>query len=911
MFLLFLVGLPPAWLQKAAPTAAAASEPAPYTFHVTTRDVIVDIIAVDGHDHPILDLHPADLQVFDQPTGHNEGKLPERIVSLSLVDPSGQQGSATEPTAAGFQIAPTCLDQATPHYSLAYHPGPQAWTSGAHQVTVKPLRRGVHLYYRHSYYVGATAPPPGKKPLPTAEIDAELRDDACDHPSVPLSVGLRARSIETGDPAILRFSVSVDADSLAFISLSDNGRRVQLDYAVCNFDASGMPLNYFTVALDQVLNSVDYTRAVAHGFPHLLQFPAPQHLAMTRFIVRDRSTGNVGSAEIVVGAVEPPPPNSSLLEFANIDLEAARSANLLQTTVGTPAPNIYAGKPPQGPMGSFGSVVLTAHSFCGDVFELQSMRPELPDFRDLDPVGAVYTRSLDVPNQIFSGTKGIPGVTPRTVDFGIDYHASFWVTNPGRYEFMMVSDDGARLQIDDKQIIDLDGLHTARTRVGTITLDVGPHTMHVPYYQGAPSAVALLLWVNPPNGQWQILNLGDFLPPSTPRPSATEQASAMHLPLRVASAPPLPPSAPLNAPHPVAAGSAAAIPPISPGQPIAPAARTYLTAALNLLEQHAFDPSKIDWKALRAQAFRDAAGAQTPAGTYPAINAACLQLGRTRQCSAFDPSYSAPPEILAMVQDQATAAQAGSGEDANDSSPSPFPGRSQPDGKLLPGVGGDKFAYVAVSTCSGGEAHLDLCAAQLRLLLVKMASANPAGWIVDLRGNSGGELWRPLVALGPLLDGGTVGYLKVPQGGEPWIYAANAISTQISEMGIVGDETYSRVLWSMPGPHFDVPPRPVAVLIDHGTAGAGESLAIAFAGRKDERSFGTPTQGGSDPGNGGVWPLSDGATLKMPKGIAEDRHGHTYPNGVRPDVLISMEDLASSDRDSVLQAAEAWIETVH
>ena len=194
---------------------------------------------------------------------------------------------------------------------------------------------------------------------------------------------------------------------------------------------------------------------------------------------------------------------------------------------------------------------------------------------------------------------------------------------------------------------------------------------------------------------------------------------------------------------------------------------------------------------------------------------------------------------------------------------------------------------------------------------MKMASANPAGWIVDLRGDSGGDLWRPLVALGPLVDGGTVGYLKGPHGGEPWIYAANAISTQISEMENSGyDETYSRVFWSMPGPHLDVPPRPVAVLIDHGAAGMGESLALAFAGRKDERSFGAPTLGRMDPENGVVWPLSDGATLRMPRGIAEDRHGHTYPNGFRPDVVVSTDSLAAVDNDPVVHTAEAWIETV-
>lgn len=125
--------------------------------------------------------------------------------------------------------------------------------------------------------------------------------------------------------------------------------------------------------------------------------------------------------------MEPPAPSAGLLQFANTDLDAARSANLLQTTVGTLAPEIYAGKPPQGPIGSFGSVVPTSRSFCGDVFELGSVAPRLPDFRELDPIASIYTRSLNVSNQVFSGTSGIPGVTSRTVDFGIDYHASFWV----------------------------------------------------------------------------------------------------------------------------------------------------------------------------------------------------------------------------------------------------------------------------------------------------------------------------------------------------------------------------------------------------------------------------------------------------------------------------------------------------
>jgi len=147
----------------------------------------------------------------------------------------------------------------------------------------------------------------------------------------------------------------------------------------------------------------------------------------------------------------------------------------------------------------------------GDVYELHRTSDSLPDFRELDPIGSLYTASLDVPNQDFSNTEGIPGVTPRTDLFGIDYHGTFWVSTPGEYQFLMLSDDGARLEIDDRKIIDLDGLHTQEADAAHIRLNEGPHTIHVPYYQGAPESVALVLWVKPPGAQeWSIFDLHDY-----------------------------------------------------------------------------------------------------------------------------------------------------------------------------------------------------------------------------------------------------------------------------------------------------------------------------------------------------------------------------------------------------------------
>ena len=516
MMLIILAGLLP--IAASAQQTSDRTQSAPYTFNVTTREVVVDVIAIGAHDRPVTDLAPADLQVFNV-SGKSQG-TPQPITSLRLVDLSSASASAdTEQPGFHLNIAATCLDHATPHYLLAFHPGADGWTGGSHQVLIKTSRRGVRLFYRHSYYVGATTPLPENEPdklsAPRlAQLAEQLRQAACYHSDVPLSVSVRARLIDNGRSDVLRYGVSVDPDSLAFISLSDNGRRVQLDYGVCSFDTGGQPIGYLHGSLDQVLTPLEYERALAHGFPHLIDFPAAAHLGLTRFVVRDLVTGNIGSADVVFPAPElPQPPGPELTQSNKDDRMAVESALATRASVFWNGAQIYV-RLPQGPIGSFGSVIRSSNSFCGDVFEIPSETPHLPDFRDYDPIGSIYTESLNVPDQQFDDTNGIPGVTARTVGFGIDYRARFWVRAPGEYEFEMLSDDGAILQIDDKRVIDLDGLHQATGTKGRILLDPGSHTMHIPYYQGEPNAVALVLWVKAPGGDWKVFDLNDFPPNS-------------------------------------------------------------------------------------------------------------------------------------------------------------------------------------------------------------------------------------------------------------------------------------------------------------------------------------------------------------------------------------------------------------
>jgi hypothetical protein len=118
----------------------------------------------------------------------------------------------------------------------------------------------------------------------------------------------------------------------------------------------------------------------------------------------------------------------------------------------------------------------------------------------------------------------VPGVTQRTEWFGIDYHAQFWVTKPGTYAFRMMVDDGAKLFIDDTQVIGLDGIYNAHAGGGEIILSAGAHSMHVPYFQGPPTAVGLALAVKGPGEKvFRIFDLREFTAPDG-RPGSADIA---------------------------------------------------------------------------------------------------------------------------------------------------------------------------------------------------------------------------------------------------------------------------------------------------------------------------------------------------------------------------------------------------
>jgi hypothetical protein len=167
------------------------------------------------------------------------------------------------------------------------------------------------------------------------------------------------------------------------------------------------------------------------------------------------------------------------------------------------------------PTAIFGTTVVIPSGLHGLVYHIHHNTKQLPDFEKLKPAGpAIYTSSLNLPPQDFK--QGFPGVTKRTEWFAVDYTGKFWINDPGIYTFVLLSDDGAKLYIDDQVVVDNDGVHAPLEKNAPANLAGGLHRIRVSYFQGPKWQVALVLKVAGPGHELRVFSTDDFRPPPDP-----------------------------------------------------------------------------------------------------------------------------------------------------------------------------------------------------------------------------------------------------------------------------------------------------------------------------------------------------------------------------------------------------------
>ena len=297
-------------------------------------------------------------------------------------------------------------------------------------------------------------------------------------------------------------------------------------------------------------------------------------------------------------------------------------------------------------------------------------------------------------------------------------------------------------------------------------------------------------------------------------------------------------------------------------------AHAYLATALDDMQQYSVNRKIINWTKLRQQTFARAAGATTPAQTYAAIQYALAALG-DHHSFLWDPQTAKQMLTAGLTPDEYPVSQH-------------IPG----------GIG-----YLQLPQFEGSQqAAIQYAQAAQGLIREIDQAGNTCGWMVDLRGNTGGNMWPMLDGVGPILGAGTVGGFVFPGGSElVWSYRDGQVQR--------GGATQLTIAGAYQLKH---PDPPVALLTDRMTGSAGEAIAVAFRGRPQTRSFGDRTYGVPTANLG--FTLSDGALLVITVALDVDRTGQTYDGPIPPDQYVpSKPSQIDLPADPVIRAASTWL----
>lgn len=126
---------------------------------------------------------------------------------------------------------------------------------------------------------------------------------------------------------------------------------------------------------------------------------------------------------------------------------------------------------------------------------------QLPDFSKLTP-----HREGPLPDNL---------VEIKTDDyknqFGVVYTGKLAAPKDAEYTFSATGDDGVRVLVDGKKVVEYDGIHPAGDiREGKIRLKEGQHDFRLEYFQGAGEALVFVAWRG---ADFTITPLSKWLPP--------------------------------------------------------------------------------------------------------------------------------------------------------------------------------------------------------------------------------------------------------------------------------------------------------------------------------------------------------------------------------------------------------------
>jgi carboxyl-terminal processing protease len=193
--------------------------------------------------------------------------------------------------------------------------------------------------------------------------------------------------------------------------------------------------------------------------------------------------------------------------------------------------------------------------------------------------------------------------------------------------------------------------------------------------------------------------------------------------------------------------------------------------------------------------------------------------------------------------------------------------------------------------------HIDSITTAIKNAIAKVHDKNIRGWIIDLRVNTGGNMYPMIAGLADLIGEGRVGGFVTP-GNQPdgdWIIKKGTFyvdSQKVSSVKYVGYPINKNI--------------PIVILTSGNTASSGEMTAITTIGRPKSVLIGESTGGYTTINLG--FSLNEYSGLNLAVDYAADRNGKVYPKNIQPDVVVADGDnFESLMLDKKVKAALSWL----
>ena len=122
---------------------------------------------------------------------------------------------------------------------------------------------------------------------------------------------------------------------------------------------------------------------------------------------------------------------------------------------------------------------------------------KVPDYNGLNPNLSGIASDFSLANKV-SDEK-----------FSIDYQGFINIPADGIYTLSLNSDDGSKLFISEKLVIDNDGLHGPTTKSEDLALGKGLHSIRISFFENSGGNNLELLW-NTGNGKSEPVPAGAF-----------------------------------------------------------------------------------------------------------------------------------------------------------------------------------------------------------------------------------------------------------------------------------------------------------------------------------------------------------------------------------------------------------------